>query len=128
MHPDILRSLDWANNRSRRRLVDRLVSAGNADVSDRETVQLIGLLRSEMRAAGGSMKKMNRALKEFKETHNLSNNKLTELCKMAKICVRDGMSYPDLPQKLAKGTTFRVPKNAIKKYEHVRRCMLHARA
>lgn len=127
MHPDILRSLDWDNNRARRKLVDKLVSAGDADASDRETVQLICLLRLEMRASNGNMKKMNKALKEFKVTHNLSNNKLTELCKMAKICARDGKSYHDLQQKLSKGNKFRVSKDVLKHYEHVHRFMLHAR-
>ena len=69
---------------------------------------------------------MNRTLEDFKGTHDLSNNKLREYCKMAKVCARDGKWYRDLDTKLNKGSAFRVPKDKMKRYPHVRKCMLYA--
>ena len=46
---------------------------------------------------------MNRTLEDFKGTHDLSNNKLREYCKW-----------------------YRVPKDKMKRYPHVRKCMLYA--
>ncbi len=127
MHPNIAAALSWSSGAARNKLIKRLVADGAATPRDRDDAAAVVQIRVVMAQAGSDMGKQDQALVNLKQEFGLSNNRLKQLCRLAKVCIADGQWYPDLAKRL-RNARYRVHRKLIKDDSHelLKKCMLHA--
>jgi len=125
MHPDVIRALSWSNSQARNKLLKRLEAEGIITASEVANARLVVQIRHKMQLLATSLGSQDRALAAIRAQQRLSRTQFSALCKLACVCLADGKWYHDLATRL-KQPDYQVPRSTLKRYPHVRLCMLAA--
>tara|TARA_B100000963_G_scaffold195925_1_gene170574 strand:+ start:2395 stop:2853 length:459 start_codon:yes stop_codon:yes gene_type:complete len=125
MHPAVIRALSWSNSQARNKLLKRLKSEEVITASDVANAKLVVQIRHKMHLLANSLASQDRALAAIRAQQSLSRTQFSALCKLACVCFADGKWYHDLATRL-KQRDYQVPRSTLKRYTHVRLCMLES--
>ena len=122
MHPDVKNALNWSNSSSRNRLLRKLEGNNTISKEDVAEAKLVLQIRYKLNQEK-TFNRQDNALEELREKYDLSRKRFQKLCRLASVCIKDGEWYDDLRKRL-KQSEYRVPKETLKEYSHLKLCML----